>query len=75
MKLQYTHVQCTHERNGEIEETQMRNIIGGKSHVDMVNEQTDYDMVCIAVKMLHSQCLLFMCSSNYVIKMTEKTCI
>lgn len=33
-------------------ETQQRKIIGGKSHVDMVHEQTDYDMVRIALEMV-----------------------
>lgn len=56
-------------------ETQQRKIIGGKSHVDMVHEQTDYDMVRVALEMVCC-CIfsmpLFMCGSNYVIKMEEK---
>lgn len=57
-------------------ETPKWNIIGGKSHVDMLNEQTDYDMVRIVMKILHSQCL-YLCAAVIMLSKWGKktTCI
>lgn len=60
--------QNIHTRTVREIETQLRKIIGRKSHVDMVNEQTDYDMVWVAMKMV---CVCVCCTFNAFIYVQE----
>lgn len=66
-----THIHKRHEI-----ETQKRNIIDGKSHVDMVNEQTDYDTNsywkwCCSFFSLHFQCL-YLCATVIMLSKWEE---